>query len=202
VDTGDGTQLAAMARSARVVMSTVGPFAVYGSGVVEACAVAGTHYCDITGETQWVRENVLLLSGTAEKTGAKLVSLCGHDSIPWDLSTVMLAKSMPAGEELESVAFADEIKSAPSGGTVATLIDAIEGKTSRDMSAAAKFKGDPMNYGASDKKTRSVLPFNPFAPKESPLDGGKLGFFVMSAVNGDTVKRSVAVQNIGGGRIQ
>lgn len=185
-----------------MVMSTVGPFAVYGSGVVEACAAAGTHYCDITGETQWVRENVLLLSGTAEKTGAKLVSLCGHDSIPWDLSTVMLAKSMPAGEELESVAFADEIKSAPSGGTVATLIDAIEGKTSRDMSAAAKFKGDPMNYGASDKKTRSVLPFNPFAPKESPLDGGKLGFFVMSAVNGDTVKRSVAVQNIGGGRIQ
>jgi len=188
-------------------MTTVGPFAVIGTKVVETCALTGTHYCDITGETEWVRENVLLLSAAAEKTGAKIVSLCGMDSIPFDLSTVMLSKNMPKGEALEEVTISDDIMSAPSGGTIATMIQALEGKTVRDMTGGAgEFGGDPMTFTSagdppSEYKAEPILPANPFFPMQSPFSKcSKLGFFVMSAVNGDAVKRSVAVNEIGAGK--
>ena len=76
-DSSDTAQLASLVAKTKVVISTVGPFALYGSSLVAACAVAGTHYCDITGESDWVREMVDRYDDAARKSGARIVHFCG-----------------------------------------------------------------------------------------------------------------------------
>ena len=105
-DSSDPASLAALAATTKVILSTVGPFAKYGSALVAACAEAGTSYCDITGESDWVREMIDRHDDTARKTGAKIVSFCGHDCVPWDLAVQAVAakiKEQHGGEELKSV---------------------------------------------------------------------------------------------------
>lgn len=76
-----------IARRARVVCSTVGPYAKYGSALVAACAEEGTHYCDLTGEVHWMRRMIDAHHQRATETGARIVHACGFDSIPSDLGT-------------------------------------------------------------------------------------------------------------------
>ena len=77
----------AIARRARVVCTTVGPYAKYGSALVAACAAAGTHYCDLTGEVPFMRATIDAHHARAKQTGARIVHACGFDSIPSDLGT-------------------------------------------------------------------------------------------------------------------
>ena len=80
--------VAAIARQTRVVCTTVGPYAKYGSALVAACAEAGTHYCDLTGEVHWMRQMIDAHHERARATGARIVHACGFDSIPSDLGTL------------------------------------------------------------------------------------------------------------------
>ena len=75
-----------MARCTRVVITTTGPFDRYGSDLVRMCAESGTHYADITGETDWVRKMIDRYDDKARATGARIVHFCGHDCVPWDLT--------------------------------------------------------------------------------------------------------------------
>src|SRR5687768_29748 len=77
VDAMDPVQCAEVARRTRVVCTTVGPYSKYGSALVAACAEAGTHYCDLTGEVHWMREMITAHHETAKKTGARIVHTCG-----------------------------------------------------------------------------------------------------------------------------
>src|SRR6185436_3211800 len=86
-DAHDRTALEALARRTKVVCTTVGPYAKYGSELVAACAEAGTHYCDLTGEVQWMRRMIDRHHERARATGARIVHTCGFDSIPSDLGT-------------------------------------------------------------------------------------------------------------------
>jgi short subunit dehydrogenase-like uncharacterized protein len=63
----------------RVVATTAGPYTLYGSSVVEFAAKHGTHYVDITGEVDWVKAMLCQWHDTAQKTGAKIISFCGHE---------------------------------------------------------------------------------------------------------------------------
>jgi hypothetical protein len=83
VDTSKPSTLHALANDSRCVITTAGPFWKYGSNVVEFCARYGTNYVDITGETGWNKEMIMKWDVKAKETGAKIVSLCGNDSIPW-----------------------------------------------------------------------------------------------------------------------
>jgi short subunit dehydrogenase-like uncharacterized protein len=76
-----------------VVISTAGPFSLHGSGLVAACAAHGTHYCDITGEADWVRRMVLCYDDLARRSGSRVVHFCGHDCVPWDMSVLALAQA-------------------------------------------------------------------------------------------------------------
>jgi len=76
------------------VISTVGPFVKYGSKLVASCAYTGTDYCDITGEVYWVRKMISAYDNIAVETGARLISCCGADSVPWDLTTLKLHQKM------------------------------------------------------------------------------------------------------------
>ena len=87
----DMTRLAAQSR---VIISTVGPYARYGTTLLEACAAEGTHYCDLTGEPQWMASVFERVSDAAEESGARMIHCCGFDSIPSDLGVYVAQKTM------------------------------------------------------------------------------------------------------------
>lgn len=99
-DASEPASLAAVARSARVVITTVGPYLEYGAPLVAACATAGTDYVDLTGEPEFVDRMYLDHHQTAEATGARIVHACGFDSIPHDLGALFTVKQLPAGTPL------------------------------------------------------------------------------------------------------
>ena len=84
-DSFDEDALQALAARTRVVLTTVGPYALYGSDLVAACVNAGTHYCDLAGEVQWIRKMIDTHHDKAQETGAKIVHCCGFDSVPMDI---------------------------------------------------------------------------------------------------------------------
>jgi len=105
-DAMDPAAMAQLARRTRAVCTTVGPYAKYGSALVAACAEAGTHYCDLTGEVPWMRRMIDAHHDRAKQTGARIVHTCGFDSIPSDLGVRMIyehAKSL--GKKLAWVRF-------------------------------------------------------------------------------------------------
>lgn len=128
-DTSIPSTLPNLVRNTRAVVSTTGPFWNYGSAVVEFCAKFGTNYADITGESSWVKAMMTRWQNTAKKTGAKIISLAGHDCIPWDLSVCLLANRLKkdTGEDLVEVICIDEARSAASGGTIETILMGANG---------------------------------------------------------------------------
>ncbi|MDQ3365165.1 MAG: saccharopine dehydrogenase NADP-binding domain-containing protein [Myxococcota bacterium] len=136
-DAHDRKALDAIASEARVVCSTVGPYAKYGTDLVTACADAGTHYCDLTGELQWLRRVIDANHERARATGARIVNSCGFDSIPSDLGTWALQQEFIArfGHPAASVlAMYGETSGGLSGGTVASgLQTAVEAGADREV---------------------------------------------------------------------
>src|SRR5271170_2967739 len=90
-DSSDAATLTAMARSAKVIISAVGPYALYGSDLVKACATEGTDYVDITGESIWIQD-MLVHEATAKASGARIVFSCGFDSIPYEAGVYFLER--------------------------------------------------------------------------------------------------------------
>ncbi len=88
----DPASLDAMCARTRVVLTTVGPYQLYGDALVAACARSGTDYADLCGEPGWMREKIDEHQETAEKSGARICFSSGFDSIPFDLGVLMLQK--------------------------------------------------------------------------------------------------------------
>jgi short subunit dehydrogenase-like uncharacterized protein len=97
----DGGSIDAVAQSTRVVITTVGPYALYGAPLVGACANAGTDYVDLAGEPEFVDKMWLLFNERAKETGARLVHCCGFDSIPHDLGAYFTVLQLPEGVPLK-----------------------------------------------------------------------------------------------------
>eukprot|EP01037_Dinobryon_pediforme_P001670 gene1669-1699_t len=89
-DSDDPASLAAMAQSTHVVVTTVGPYQLYGTPVLEACVAAGTHYADLCGEPVWMRQMIDRFDAQARATGARIAFSSGFDSIPFDLGVLSL----------------------------------------------------------------------------------------------------------------
>ena len=85
VDASSYEQVSSMCQQTNVVISTVGPYAFYGEPLVKACVTHGTDYCDLTGETQWIKRMIDTYQKQAEASGARIVNCCGFDSVPSDL---------------------------------------------------------------------------------------------------------------------
>jgi short subunit dehydrogenase-like uncharacterized protein len=124
VDVTDEASLAAVARRARVVATTVGPYLQHGEPVVAACAAAGTDYVDLTGEPEFVDRMYLAHHAEAVRTGARLVHCCGFDSVPHDLGALFTVERLPEGVplRLRGMVRAD---AAFSGGTLASALAAV-----------------------------------------------------------------------------
>ena len=93
-DSDDAASIDMMASRTKVVLTTVGPYQLYGDEVVAACVKNGTHDVDRCGEPGWMREMIDEHQEAAEKSGAQICFSCGFDSIPFDLGVLMLQKEM------------------------------------------------------------------------------------------------------------
>lgn len=193
---GDALDAEAMARIAgqtRVVCTTVGPYARFGGPLVDACARLGTDYCDLTGETHFIRRSIDTLLGAAEASGARIVHCCGFDSIPSDLGVFMLGEAMAErGARLAEVrCFFGESKGSFSGGTLASLLNMLD-ELKRDPSLR-KVLGHP--YGLNPEGERSGPDGSDrFTVRHDAELGMWVGPFVMAAINTRVVRRSNAVR--------
>ena len=116
-----------LASSSKVVASTAGPFAQIGTPLVEACALSGTDYVDITGETQWIRDMLDAYHDIAEENGARIINCCGFDSLPSDLGTYLLADSLRvSNSQLEVIGILTRLRGSLSGGTFASMQNLIK----------------------------------------------------------------------------
>ena len=191
-DTTDPDALARMAASTTALLTTVGPYAKYGLPVVEACATAGTHYADLTGEVQFAREAIDRFDEPARASGARIVHSCGYDSIPSDLSVLLLHSRVQAdGEgELTDVTTVARIRGGVSGGTVDSMRGLADG--ARADRSLARLMRDP--YGLSPERDAEPDTRQPSDnPAPHRVDGRWVAPFVMASYNTRIVRRSNAI---------
>ena len=131
----DKPSLARMARAARVVLTTVGPYAEHGEPVVEACVAEGTDYVDITGEPDFVDRTVARFDESARKAGIRIVSCCGFDSIPHDIGVFYTVKELARPEAALKIEGFVRATGTFSGGTWQSAIGAMS-----NLRASAKGK--------------------------------------------------------------
>lgn len=123
-DANDPASLEAMVKSTKVVITTVGPYQLYGEGLVAACAAQGTDYVDLCGEPVWMRFMIDAYEAAAKASGARIVFSCGFDSLPSDLGVQLAQEEMLAkyGVPASRInARVRKISGGASGGTVASL---------------------------------------------------------------------------------
>lgn len=199
-DATDPASLAALATASRAVVTTVGPYARYGLPLVEACAAAGTHYADLTGEVLFVRQAIDRADATARASGARIVHSCGYDSIPSDLAVLLLHERAAAdgAGELRDVRLVATARGGFSGGTVASILGQVD-EVRRDR-AARRLAADPFAL-SPDRNAEPDAPQPPDAarPARAP-DGSWTAPFVMAPFNTRIVRRSNALQGWAYGR--
>ncbi|MGY1696241.1 saccharopine dehydrogenase family protein [Geodermatophilus sp. SYSU D00814] len=199
-DSADPASMTRLAESTRVLVTTVGPYQRHGLPVVEACARAGTHYADLTGEVAFVRRAIDRCDAVARETGARLVHAAGYDSIPSDLAVFLLAER--AREDgaggLTDVRLVASLRGGFSGGTVDSVRGMIE-DAARDK-AVRRLLADP--YSLSPDRAAEPATRQPpdAAPPALAADGRWTAPFVMASFNTRIVRRSNALQEWAYGR--
>jgi short subunit dehydrogenase-like uncharacterized protein len=199
-DATDPASLAALARAARVVATTVGPYARYGLPLVEACARAGTHYADLTAEVLFVREAIDRYDALARANRARIVHSCGYDSIPSDLAVLLLHERAVAdgAGDLHDVQLVATARGGFSGGTVDSIRGQVEAV--RRDSAARHVAADPFAL-SPDRAAEPDTPQPPDAGRPSrAADGRWSAPLVMAPFNTRIVRRSNALQDFAYGR--
>lgn len=193
-DSSDEASLKTLAENARVVISTVGPYAKYGLPLVEACATAGTDYVDLTGEVLFVRESIDRFQKLAERTGARIVHSCGFDSVPSDLGAFVLSEKVHADDagDLGDTTLYMSMKGGVSGGTVASAmiqLDEIRADKGKRRVALDKFALSPDRAAEPSGERRDSASVR-YAPEIDAWTGP----FVMATFNTRIVRRSNALR--------
>lgn len=192
-DAADEASLREMASAAQVVISTVGPYALYGEPLVRVCAETGTDYCDLTGEVQWIARMIERYESAAAASGARLVHCCGFDSIPSDLGVHFLQREAQArfGMPCERVRMrVRRIRGGFSGGTVASLMN-----VAREVAGNSELRRELANpYSLCPPQARpdTRQPSVSFAEHDAVFDAW-VAPFVMAAINTRIVHRSNAL---------
>jgi short subunit dehydrogenase-like uncharacterized protein len=199
-DAADDDALRALCGSARIVVSTVGPYALHGEPLVRACAQTGTDYCDLTGEVHWIRRMIAAYEDEARATGARIVHCCGFDSIPSDLGVHFLQREARArfGQPCTRVSMrVRTMRGGFSGGTIASMMNVL--KEVGANPALRRELADPYSLcprGYSPKvRQRNVT----VAEHDADFDAW-IAPFVMSAINTRVVHRTNALRQRAYGR--
>lgn len=187
-DGSDAASLKALTDRTRVVLTTVGPYQLYGNELVAACASSGTDYVDLCGEPVWMRDMIDAHEATAKASGARIVFSCGFDSIPFDLGVLLLQDEMQKryGQTANRVrGRVRKMKGTFSGGTAASLKATMAAAAAnsrvldllRDpFSLTPGFTGPAQPHGAKPMLDEAV--------------GAWCAPFVMAAINTRNVHRS------------
>jgi short subunit dehydrogenase-like uncharacterized protein len=194
-DAKDGPSLAAMCAQARVVVSTVGPYALYGEPLVNACAELGTDYCDLTGEVQWIRRMLDRYEQTAKRTGARIVHCCGFDSVPSDLGVhfVQTQAKQRYGRFCTHIKMrVKAMRGGASGGTIASLIN-VSKEAAADPALRKELQNPYLLCPRDHRpKTRQA---NLSRPQYDGDFHSWLTPFIMAGINTRVVHRSNALLN-------
>lgn len=192
-DAADEVALGRLCDQSKVVVSTVGPYALYGEPLVRACAESGTDYCDLTGEVQWIRRMLLAHEKSARRSGARIVHCCGFDSIPSDLGVHFLQQQALErfGHPCTQVKMrVKSMRGGFSGGTVASMLNFLE-EAAADP-ALRKQIANPYALCPDGHGSRVRQPGVKFAEYDADFRAW-VAPFVMSAVNTRIVHRSNAL---------
>ena len=195
-DSHDVASLDALAARTRVVCSTVGPYAMYGSELVGACVRAGTHYCDLAAEAHWIRKMIDAHAAEAAETGARIVHACGMDSIPSDVGVHFLQRLATElhGKPCSSVKMrVIELRGGFSGGTAASLLHGTE--AGRDDPSIGQSMRDPYWLAPEGHHHGPDAPESMTSTKveyDEDLGGWTKPFF-MGPMNTKIVRRTNAV---------
>ncbi|WP_297921890.1 saccharopine dehydrogenase NADP-binding domain-containing protein [uncultured Agitococcus sp.] len=194
-DAQDESALKAMCQQTKVVVSTVGPYALYGSSLVKVCATLGTDYCDLTGEPQWIARMIEQYESTAQASGARIVHCCGFDSIPSDLGTFYLQQQAQQrlGQTCSQVKLrVKAIRGGFSGGTVASMMELFS-ELSKNPSLR-KVMANPYALCPPSNQQKPKQPNLQFAQYDKDA-GAWSAPFVMAGINTKVVHRSNALSN-------
>lgn len=192
-DAADEQALAELCKQTSVVISTVGPYALYGEPLVKACAESGTHYCDLTGEVQWIKRMVDRYEATARASGARIVHCCGFDSIPSDLGVYFLQQQSQQRFGAPCPRVKMRVKAAKgefSGGTVASLMN-----VTKEAVASPELRrelADPYSICPSSYPNLAKQPEITMAVHDEDFNSW-LAPFIMSGINTRVVQRSNAL---------
>jgi short subunit dehydrogenase-like uncharacterized protein len=195
-DAADEKALEALCADTRVVVSTVGPYALYGEPLVRVCTRLGTDYCDLTGEAPWMRRMITQYLGAAEKSGARIVHCCGFDSIPSDIGVWFLQQQAMThfGEPCTQVKMrVKAMRGAASGGTVASMLNIVREAT-RNPDLRKELR-DPYSLCPPDAEgmPRKPRQHNTSAATFDADFKAWSAPFVMAAINVRVVLRSNAI---------
>ncbi|HEY1426129.1 MAG TPA: saccharopine dehydrogenase NADP-binding domain-containing protein [Caulobacteraceae bacterium] len=187
-DAADAASLAAMVNLADVVISTVGPYQLYGTPLVGACAAAGTDYVDLTGESNWIAAMIAANEAAAKASGARIVFSCGFDSIPFDLGVWFVQQETKRRFGSYAARVRGRVrglKGGLSGGTLASGM-ATQAAAQHDPSITALL-ADPFaltpGFRGADQPDGET-------PYEDKVTGAWVGPFMMAGINTKAVHRT------------
>lgn len=194
-DAGNESQLKSLCEQTRTIVSTVGPYALYGEPLVKVCVETGTDYCDLTGEVQWINRMIRKYETQAIESGARIVHCCGFDSIPSDMGVYFLQQQSEQtfGQPCTNIKMrVKAAKGGASGGTVASMINITKEAVSNPE--LRKELANPY----------SICPENhPFKARQHNVNSAEFDRdfnkwsapFVMAAINTRIVHRSNGLLN-------
>ena len=192
-DSQDTESLTKMVQKTKVLCTTVGPYAKYGTKLVAACVENKVHYCDLAGEVQWIRQMIDKHHKNAKENGTKIVHCCGFDSIPSDMGVHFIQKEVKKQKGIHAQKIQMRvagIRGKISGGTYASLSNVL--KQARKDSTIYQVLKNP--YGLNpegeqigkDKKDLRNIVFD-------RVSKGWISPFIMASINTKIVRRSNAL---------
>ena len=187
-DAANPASVRAMVAQGRVIITTVGPYQLYGSDLVAVCAELGTDYVDLCGEPGWMREMIDAHEAKARESGARIVFSCGFDSIPFDLGVWFLQEEAKRrfGKPLPRVKCrVRKMQGGASGGTIASLTATVKAATKNPSLVKLLTSSFALTPGFQGPSQPSGL-----IPEYDSATGAWAAPFVMAAINTKNVHRT------------
>ena len=187
-DASDPASLDAMAARTKVVLTTVGPYQLYGGDVVAACVKAGTAYADLCGEPGWMREMIDTHQDAAKASGARITFSCGFDSIPFDLGVLFLQAEAVKRHGKPAPRVKGRVRKmagGASGGTIASLTETIKAVARKPSLALLLKSSFALTPGFDGPSQPSGL-----MPEYDSATGTWTAPFVMATINTKNVHRT------------
>lgn len=199
-DSSDEASIKQMVLRTKVICTTVGPYAIYGSKLVAACVENKAHYCDLAGEVQWMRQMIDKHQEAAQANGVKIVHSCGFDSIPSDLGVYFIQREAKAqkGQRAKKISMrVAAMKGGLSGGTYASLSN-VMGQAQQDKSIY-KVLTNPYGLNPTDQQEGEDCP-DLMSVVFDKTSQSYVGPFIMAGINTKVVRRSNALSNYSYGK--